>query len=155
MNNPSFAITQAAPADVALIAPLFDAYRVFYEADPDLAGAVRYLLDRLTKGESRIFFAWQDGPDGREPMGFTQLYPSFSSVSMQRLWILNDLYVAPAFRKRGAGAALMERARAFALEDGAKGLSLATQNHNHSAQALYEKMGYGRDTEFLHFHLLF
>jgi GNAT superfamily N-acetyltransferase len=158
-------ILEASLNDVSLIAPLFDAYRVFYQAKPDPQGAVSFLSERLIRGESIIFFAYQEGfagrgqggqgPVGRIAVGFTQLYPSFSSVSMQRLWILNDLYVDPAYRKSGVGSALMERAREFALQDGAKGLSLATQNENLTAQALYAKMGYAKDTEFFHFHLVF
>ena len=147
-------ILEASITDVPLIAPLFDAYRVFYQAASDLDGATAFLSARLSAGQSRIFLAVQEGP---VPVaaGFTQLYPSFSSVSMKRLWILNDLYVALAFRKAGVGAALMERARRFALEDGSKGLSLATQTGNATAQALYERQGYLKDTEFFHFHLVF
>lgn len=152
-----YSIHAATPADAGPLAPLFDAYRVFYQAKSDAEGAARFLSDRLSRGESRIFFASQAGSESRLPvvLGFTQLYPSFSSVSMKRLWILNDLYVIPEQRKTGVGAALMERAKAFAWEDGSKGLSLATQTGNLSAQALYEKQGYRKDTEFFHYHLVF
>lgn len=170
-SPPPYSILSASSADAGLLAPLFDAYRVFYQAKSDPEGAIRFLSDRLSRGESRVFFATlanthkvssaalQDAPGSESivPMvlGFTQLYPSFSSVSMKRLWILNDLYVVPAHRKAGVGAALMERAKAFALEDGSKGLSLATQIGNLDAQALYEKQGYRKDAEFLHYHLTF
>lgn len=169
--SPTYSIQAATLADAGLLAPLFDAYRVFYRAKSDPEGAARYLSDRLSSGESRIFFAsfssaaktasdaFPGAPltESRLPivLGFTQLYPSFSSVSMKRLWILNDLYVVPEHRNAGVGAALMERAKAFALEGGSKGLSLATQTGNLGAQALYAKQGYVKDTEFLHYHLVF
>jgi ribosomal protein S18 acetylase RimI-like enzyme len=105
--------------------------------------------------ESRIFIAYVQGPQSKVPAGFTQLYPSFSSVSMKRVWILNDLFVEPEFRKSGVASALMGKAEAFAREGSAKGLSLATQSTNESAQALYRKMGYKMDTQFFHFHLFF
>lgn len=146
-----YSIQAASSSHADLLAPLFDAYRVFYQAESDPEGAVRFLSDRLSRGESRIFFAGISGA----VLGFTQLYPSFSSVSMKRLWILNDLYVVPEHRKTGVGAALMERAKTFALEDGSKGLSLATQTDNLGAQALYGRQGYVKDDEFFHYHLVF
>jgi GNAT superfamily N-acetyltransferase len=144
-------IRAATTADLDSLAPLFDAYRVFYQAQSDLEGARRFLGDRLGKGESRVFMAW----DGGQAVGFTQLYPSFSSVSMKRLWILNDLFVAPRARASGVGEALMRMAEEFARADGAKGLSLATQSGNLKARSLYGRMGYKLDEEFFHFHRVF
>jgi GNAT superfamily N-acetyltransferase len=125
------------------VAPLFDLYRQFYEQAPDPKGAREFIR------ESVIFLARA----GESPAGFTQLYPSFSSVSMRRLWILNDLYVAAQARKLGVGEALLERARQWALETGAKGLELATATDNFPAQRLYEKTGWVKDVQFLHYYL--
>ena len=83
-----------------------------------------------------------------------QLYPSFSSVSLRRLWILNDLFVAPSVRRGGVGRRLLERAREWAVETDAKGLILATAVANSTARALYESCGWRRDDEFQHYHLL-
>ena len=132
------------------VAPLFDLYRQFYEQPPDLEGAREFVRERLERGESVIFLARA----GERPAGFTQLYPSFSSVSMRRLWILNDLYVAAEARKLGVGEALLDRARAWAAETGAKGLELATASDNFPAQRLYEKTGWKKDLEFFHYYLL-
>ncbi|HLP41013.1 MAG TPA: GNAT family N-acetyltransferase [Fibrobacteria bacterium] len=148
-------VSVATIKDIELIVPMFEAYRRFYEAEPNPEGALQFISDRISRSESRIFLAYKQETGGRIPAGFTQLYPSFSSVSMKRLWILNDLFVRPEFRRSGAGAALMEKAREFAKEDGAKGLSLATRPHNETAQALYVKMGYKLDTQFLHFNHYF
>jgi ribosomal protein S18 acetylase RimI-like enzyme len=131
------------------LTPLFDAYRVFYEQPSDLAAARAYLWDRLRNLESVIFLAL----DRNQALGFTQLYPSYSSVSLERVWILYDLYVVPEARQRGIGRALMERARAFARESGAKALLLETAVDNLAAQALYESLGYVRDTGFYHYEL--
>lgn len=132
-----------------LLAPLFDAYRVFYERPSDLAAARTFLWERLRNLESVIFLALE----GERALGFTQLYPSFSSVSLGRLWILYDLYVVPEARQRGIGRALMERARTFALDSGATALLLDTAVDNLAAQALYESLGYVRDTKFYHYEL--
>ena len=144
-------VKRAGPGDLDAVAPLFDAYRQFYGQRPDLAAARAFLAERLARGESVIFVAV--APE-REALGFTQLYPSFSSVSLRRLWILNDLFVGPGVRRGGVGRRLLERAREWAVETEAKGLILATAVTNTAAQALYESCGWRRDEEFQHYQLL-
>jgi GNAT superfamily N-acetyltransferase len=144
-------IRVADSGDLEALVPLFDAYRVFYGGPSDPGAARRFLSARLAAGDSRIFLAVAEG----QAIGFTQLYPSFSSLSMQRLWILNDLFVEPGARRNGTGKALMTAAEGFARADGAKGLSLATQTGNQSAQSLYAKLGYRRDEGFFHYSLTF
>ena len=137
--------------DLDALVPLFDAYRRFYGQPSDLSSARTFLADRFKRGESVIFLAVVDGAI----VGFTQLYPSFSSVSMKRLWVLNDLFVTPDARKSGAGRALLERAERWAAETGAKGLTLSTQITNLGAQRLYEACGWTKDEEFVHYHRFF
>jgi GNAT superfamily N-acetyltransferase len=131
------------------VAPLFDLYRQFYEQPGNLGGVRQFIRERLERAESVIFLALVD----KRAVGFTQLYPSFSSVSMRRLWILNDLYVAAEARKLGAGKALIERAREWAAATGAKGLELSTGTHNFAAQRLYEQTGWMKNLEFFHYFL--
>ena len=135
-------VREAGLEDVDRLAPLFDGYRRFYRQPSDPKGARRFLAERLGARESRVFVA--ETPAGR-PVGFVQLFPSFSSVSMKRLWILNDLFVDPDARRGGVARALMERARQFAVETGAKGLILETESHNAAAKTLYEDLGWERD----------
>ena len=135
-------IRKAAGAqDADLIAPLFDAYRQFYDkpADPELARA--FLRDRLEAGESVILFAESAARPG-QALGFVQLYPSFSSVEARRIWVLNDLYVTADARGHGVGRALMEAARRHATETGARRLTLETMSENRPAWSLYESLGY-------------
>ncbi|SEN98724.1 Acetyltransferase (GNAT) family protein [Paenibacillus sophorae] len=151
----NFAV-RAGLEDLERIVPLFDEYRIFYRQESDRAGAGAFLEERLRREESVIFLAIEeDGEGGERAVGFTQLYPSFSSVTMQRLWILNDLYVTEKARESGAGALLMETAREFAKETGTKGLTLTTWTDNFTAQRLYEKQGYVRDDEFYSYNLFF
>jgi GNAT superfamily N-acetyltransferase len=150
MNPPgnSLKIVRAEIWHAELIAPLFDAYRQFYKQPPDYSAAHRFITERLKAGESVIFLATLEGDGGSKPAGFVQLYPAFSSISMKPLWILNDLFVIPEARKNGVGAALMESARQLAVSTVSKELILETAIDNLSAQRLYEKLGYKRDTEF-------
>jgi GNAT superfamily N-acetyltransferase len=137
--------------DLDALVPLFEGYRRFYRQTSDPVGARAFLADRLKRGESVIFLAVVDGAI----VGFTQLYPLFSSVSLKRLWLLNDLFVAPDERKSGAGRALLERAERWAQETGAKGLTLSTEVTNRAAQRLYEACGWTKDEEFVHYHRFF
>jgi ribosomal protein S18 acetylase RimI-like enzyme len=140
-------------ADVGQIdaaAELFDQYRQFYGQESDIAGAEAFLADRLSEGESVVFLASRDGV-GSEQVGFAQLYPVFSSISMQRLWILNDLFVAPDTRSRGIGRALIERCFELARATGAKGVALETMKDNHRAKALYESLGFQIDAHCDHY----
>ena len=134
---------------VQIVAPLFDAYRQFYEQPADAQRAYDYLYTRISKDESVIFVAVK----GSTPLGFTQLYPTFSSVSLKSVWVLNDLFVSPDARQLGVGTALLERAREFAIETQSKGLMLQTATDNKAAQALYEKLGWENDTEFFTYYL--
>jgi GNAT superfamily N-acetyltransferase len=145
-------IKRATLSDLDDAAPLFDAYRQFYGQRSDVPAARAFLDERLRRDESVIFLALA-GDDGGEALGFTQLYPSFSSVSLKRLWVLNDLFVGPGVRRGGVGRRLLERAREWAIETEAKGLVLATAVTNSTAQALYESCGWRRDDEFQHYHL--
>ena len=135
--------------DLALLVPLYDGYRQFYRQPSDRELAERFLRERLTRKDSVIFLA----EDESGALGFTQLYPIFSSISAGPAWLLNDLFVSPGARRSGAGRALLERAREHGLETGAKWLSLSTGRENREAQALYEKLGWVRDTEYYHYEL--
>lgn len=145
-------IVRAAQHDVDVIAPLFDAYRVFYKAASDLRAAHNFITERLANDESVIFLA-RDGNNAA--IGFVQLYPSFMSTRMARLWILNDLFVDPYARTEGVGSELMAAAERFAREDEAAGLTLSTARDNHVAQRLYERAGYVRDDEFFVYNRMF
>jgi GNAT superfamily N-acetyltransferase len=138
-------LRRATPDDLAALVPLFDGYRVFYKQDSDPARAEAFLAARFVAADTVILLAQDD--DGRG-LGFTQLFPSWSSVRTGRLWILNDLYVAPEGRRQGVARQLMEAALAFAREDGALGVTLATQKDNHGAAALYRQLGFVLDEEF-------
>lgn len=142
-------ITRADPNTVGLVAPLFDAYRQFYAQPSDLAGAQRFLAERLSKNESVVFVASKDD----RPVGFAQLYPSFSSLSMKPIWILNDLFVSPSARAHGVGTALLGECKRLAVESGAKELALETMKTNAAAQRLYESRGWKRDEIFYRYFL--
>ena len=138
-------IRQAAAEDLDLVAPLFDAYRQFYKQPSDLDLSRTFLRDRIRHNESVIFVALD--PNG-SALGFTQLYPSFSSGLARRIFIMNDLFVAPEARRRHVGRGLLDAAAAFARLAGAARLTLSTALDNFTAQSLYKSAGWKRDTVF-------
>lgn len=139
-------IKKASLEDLNGLSSLFNAYRVFYEQPSDIELAKRFLSDRIENNESLIFIAsWQE-----KLCGFTQLYRTFSSVSAQHSWILNDLFVDPTHRRKGIGESLLKKAQQFAIEDAAKGLALETAKDN-PAQKLYERLGWQLEDEYLHY----
>ncbi len=140
---------KATISDLKKLSSLFDGYRQFYQQAADLAGAEQFIKARMDKKESVIFVVEKGG----DLLGFTQLFPSFSSVSMQRLWILNDLFVTKVARKQGVAEALMNAARAFAEATNSKGIILETDWDNVQAQKLYDKLGYEKQDSTYHYYL--
>lgn len=129
-------------AEYPLVTALFNAYRMFYKQDADMALAEKFIRERLEHNESVIFVALTDVEEGQKPVGFTQLYPTISSVRAVKNWILNDLYVDAGFRKKGVGEALIKTAMDFARNQNAVHIQLETAVDNFTAQSLYENIGF-------------
>jgi len=142
-------VRQAIYADLEALSSLLDDYRRFYGRASDKVAARAFLQARVEHGQSVVFLAQNDAT----PVGFTQLYPSFSSVSLARVFILNDLFVVPSHRRAGVGTLLLDAAAGYARAMGAVRLSLNTDVANTTAQALYEAKGWKRDQEYFAFHL--
>ncbi|SNZ00643.1 GNAT family N-acetyltransferase [Flagellimonas pacifica] len=139
-------IRNATSSDLELIVPLFDAYRVFYDQESNFDAARLFLKERFSNNENVIFLAMKDDA----PLGFTQLYTTFSSVSLKSFYILNDLFVIPEFRKKGVGEALLNHAKQYCQELNYKGLALETGMDN-PAQKLYERLEWEKDTDYFHY----
>ena len=132
-------------ADVNAVASLFDGYRQFYAQAPDLAGANRFLRERLEREQSVVLLA--EGHAGQS-LGFCQLYPSFCSVEAAPILTLYDLFVSPLARQGGVGRALLLAAEAHAKASGVVRMDLTTARNYQSAQSLYESLGWVRDEVF-------
>lgn len=141
-------VRQAVLSDLEVLVPLFDAYRQFYKRASDLEAAREFLLARFEHGESVLFIVHEDN----SPVGFTQLYPSFSSVLLARIFVLNDLFVHAHARRKGAASKLISAAIELATSLGASRVSLSTATTNESAQALYKSVGWKRDEQFFVYH---
>lgn len=146
MNN--ITVRQAVVSDLDALVPLFDNYRQFYGRTSDAQSAKAFLLNRFNYGESVLFIVHE----GDMPIGFSQLYPSFSSISLARIFVLNDLFVLEQRRRKGVATKLISAACEFAKTVGAVRLSLSTAITNEAAQVLYKSLGWMRDEQFCAYH---
>jgi len=131
------------------VSHLFNQYRMFYGQASNLEGAKEFIKERIENNESFIFLALENN----SPAGFVQLYPIFTSVGMNRKWLLNDLFVAEDYRRHGVGRALMNKAKNLAVETSAAGILLETTKDNVKAQALYESLGYEKEDAVYFYNL--
>ena len=141
-------VRQAVLADLDELAALFDGYRQFQKQPADLAAARAFLRARFDHAESVLFIARAAGT----PLGFAQLYPSFSSVALARVFVLNDLFVNEAGRRRGVASALLAAVQSYAWSLGAARVTLNVAKDNAVAQQLYQARGWTRDQQFDMFH---
>ena len=139
-------IRRAKKKDIEMLSVLFDKYRIFYKQESDIDNARSFLKKRMKRRESVIFVA----EERKELIGFTQLFPIFSSVSMKRTWLLNDLYVNEKARGIGTATKLLDAAKDFGTETSSKWLILQTAADNLTAQRVYEKNGWVKETDFLY-----
>lgn len=125
--------------------PLFDGYRMFYKQPSDYSNAKTFLTERIQNNESIIYIAYND----EHAVGFTQLFPLFSSVSMEPMYVLNDLFIEYNYRNQGIGKLLIDEAKQLCRELNYKDSALQTE-HTNPAQHLYERLGFEKDPD-LHF----
>ncbi len=140
-------IRRASLLDLDLLLPLFGAYREFYGKARDGAAEREYLSERMSREQCVVFLALE----GAKAVGFTLLYPTFASVGMRARWTLNDLYVDPACRGRGAARRLLMHAAEFARSTGAADVQLLTAKDNAPARGLYEALGWKEDEAFVRY----
>ena len=127
---------------------LFDAYRVWYRMESDQKTATAFLSERIKNEESVVYLALTDED---LVVGFTQLYPLFSSTRMKRLWLLNDLYIVPEYRGKGISKQLIDRAKKLAIATDAAGISLETEKSNIIGNQLYPRTGFELDDHNFYF----
>ena len=144
-------IIQATLEHLDLLTPLFVKYREFYNELSYPESSRKFLEKRLRRKESVIYLAMPD--DEEKLLGFCQLYPSFSSLSLKRVWILNDIYVAEEARRMLVADRLLQSAKQMAKSTNAVRMRVATSVGNEGAQRLYESIGFREDNQFKNYVL--
>lgn len=134
--------------DLEQLTNLFDQYVVFYKNPSNYEKHYRYLKERLQNNEAIIFVATDDENENKL-IGFALIYVTFSSLALNKILILNDLFVDSSARKKGIGEKLILQTVELAKELGANDIRLRTAKNNTVAQGLYHKMGFVRE-DFLY-----
>jgi len=145
-------IVQATLEHLDLLTPLFVKYREFYGELPFPDSSRAFLEKRLRRDESVIYLALHDEDDNKL-LGFCQLYPSYSSLSLKRVWILNDIYVAEDARRQLVADHLIQKAKKMARQTQAVRMRVSTSANNDVAQKVYESIGFREDTQFKNYVL--
>lgn len=140
-------IIQADHKNLQQVAFLFDQYRIFYNMPSDIAAAESFVNSRFIQQDSFIFLALRRG----SAIGFMQVYPSFSSVAMKPIWILNDLFVDSSARRTGCAKKMMEYLQKRANQEAIFSIKLATAVNNNKAKSLYRSLGYQLNQDFDHY----
>ncbi len=140
----TWTIRVVAEADLDELLPLMRGYCDFYEVTPSDASLMalsRALsADPLHEGVQLI----ARGSDG-QAVGFATVYWSWSTAQAARIGVLNDLFVAPNVRGRGAAEALIAAGLEQCRQRGAVQLSWQTAPDNHRAQRVYDRIGATRE----------
>jgi ribosomal protein S18 acetylase RimI-like enzyme len=131
----------ANPAHQSAIVELLDIYcrNEFGDGKPLSDEARANLIPGLIEhGKSRVFLAYE----GDEPAGLAICFIGFSSFKAKPLVNVHDLAVAPQFRGRGIGKALLEAVAADARALGCGKVTLEVRADNARAIDLYRRVGF-------------
>lgn len=127
-------------------AELWSQYLAFYEQN--LPPSTTELTWRRLM-ERRELFGFAALDDDQRVIGFVHYHFHLSTWSPTDYCYLEDLFVDPLIRGRGAGRALIEAVYRAADERGVTRVYWHTENTNARAQVLYNQVGYL--TAFLQF----
>jgi ribosomal protein S18 acetylase RimI-like enzyme len=139
-------IVQATLEHLDQLTPLFADYREHFGQLLYPESSRKFLENRISRKESVIYLAMPD--DEEKILGFCQLYSSFSSLSLKRVWILNDIYVCQDARRQLVADRLIQAAKEMAKQTNAVRLRVSSSIDNAVAHKLYESIGFQEDTEF-------
>lgn len=136
--------------DLPQLSELMLEYVVDFYKQPDpgnraVKNHIAYLLLHPDMGEQWV------AEDHRTLRGFATLYFTFSTLRLQRIAILNDLYVSASVRGQGIGEALFNRAFQAGRDRGVVFLQWETTRDNLVAQHLYKKVG-GTVSDLIVYH---
>ncbi|NVJ65053.1 MAG: GNAT family N-acetyltransferase [Gammaproteobacteria bacterium] len=135
--------------DLDKLVPLFDDYRQHFKQASDQAAVKEYLQARISSNEAMIYLAQSQD----QLHGFVILYPSFSSIGLAPIWILNDFYLKSGANKRLMAKQLLDRLSQDCREAGAIRIEVTTRKENHKLHKLYKEYGFEKDYKYDYYFL--
>ncbi len=136
---PPAAIAPATHDDLDDVLPLFAGYQRFYAGNARPDDHNRAFLARFVGPSDDGLLLLARDAETSEPLGFANLYWTFSSVRAVEHAVMNDLFVSDRARGGNVGHALIAAAAEAARERGVTKLSWQTAVDNRRAQRLYER----------------
>ena len=133
-------IRPAAPADVPTVLRFVRELAAF-EREPDAVEATEESFAQALFGERPTAEAVIAEDKGGAAMGFALFFHNFSTWTGRRGLYLEDLYVTPEARGRGAGTALLRHLAGLAVERGCARFEWAVLDWNAPAIAVYRRLG--------------
>ena len=122
-------------------ADLFNQYNLFRDETLREKPVLNRMGERLFYSEPVLFIAMRNQAESI-PVGFIQLYSTYSSKNAVKTTIVNDLYVLADYRKNGIALKLIEVAVKFAINNKSALIQLETLQDNLIAQKLFESVGF-------------
>lgn len=141
----------AEPSDAATL-HRFIVELATYEREPDAVEVDEATLEAQMLQEAPPFECLIVEIDG-QPVGFALFFHTYSTWRGARGLYLEDLYVSPSHRGRGAGLALMRRLAQLALQRGCARFEWAVLDWNAPAIAFYESLGARAQSEWSTFRM--
>ncbi|EJR57973.1 N-acetyltransferase family protein [Bacillus zanthoxyli] len=138
MNNlENIEIFEANYDDRETVINLIRMYMEFYEKPVHEKSSLDTLVNTIIKNKDLgLFYVCTVN---KEPVGFATLYTTFSTLSMGRAMILNDLFVIPDYRKLGVGDMLFNTCKKYVQDNNYAYMEWVTAKDNIVAQNFYKK----------------
>jgi ribosomal protein S18 acetylase RimI-like enzyme len=150
-DTPGMQVRSAAERDIPALMPLMRAYCDFYGSNPPDSGLDTMARALIAASDDQGMLLVAEDEAGKV-IGFAAVSWKWSSLRGARIAVLEDLFVAPEARGKGAADALITECAARARANGAPVMSWLTAPDNHRAQAVYERVG-GTSATFLEYEL--
>jgi GNAT superfamily N-acetyltransferase len=134
-----FRIAPATPSDVGHVLGMIEAL-ADYEKLRHLCVATESSLEQALFGRrpaAEVVLGWEEA----QPVAFALFFHNFSTFLGRKGLYLEDLFVQPAFRRRGYGRALLAHLARTAVERGCGRFEWAVLDWNAPAIAFYGSLG--------------
>lgn len=147
---PNITIRPAQPEDVALILRFIRELAAYERAEDEVVATEADLRKSLFgAGPARALICGVDGVEA----GFAVYFFNYSTWQGRKGLYLEDLYLTPAYRKAGAGKALLQHLARIAVAEGCGRFEWSVLTWNEPALQFYRSIGAWPMDEWVRYRL--
>ena len=139
MSSPALSIRRAAREDVPLVLSFVKDLAEYEKLGHLVVATEEIIAEELFGPQSRTEVLL--GHSGAEPVAFAVYFHNFSTFLGRKGLYLEDLYVRPAYRRRGYGRAMLLQVARIAAERNCGRLEWSVLDWNEPAIFFYETLG--------------